>query len=257
VAAIVLSNTLVFETQLILGLAFLGYIRVATNLGERIDKAEHVLAAVMFPVLSRSRDAGFKRRAYEATSKLILVWAVPTGIGLAVFSDDIVRHVLGAQWRAITPLLWVEGIGEVFNAIATMWSMFYMVEGDNRPTMWVGLSTNILLVALIAALAPVLHYAGVVVALSVVIVVSLFQRRYFLLRLLPGAPVIKPALPFLLAGTVAGGCALVLRSQGLGNSLGLALRVAVYLAIYLGIVLLLQRGFLRQSMATLRGNSGR
>ena len=117
----VATNGLNFEVQVFLGLALLGYFRLAVGLGDRIDRAELVLAQVLVPVLSRTRDAARLRRAFDASARLILLWAVPAGLGLAFFAEDIVRYVLGSRWQMIVPLLRVEGVGETVNAVGTMW----------------------------------------------------------------------------------------------------------------------------------------
>jgi O-antigen/teichoic acid export membrane protein len=257
VIAVLATNGMILEVKIGLGLAMVGAFRLATTLGNRIDTAEGIVAGVLFPVLSRTRDIDRLRRAYVVSARMILVWAVPVGFGLALFATDVVRYVVGQKWSAVTPLLWVEGIGEAFNAIGTMWGTFYTVLGRNRPSLWLGLQINIMMVVLIGVLMPFLHYEGVLLAISAAIVVSLVQRRRYLKKLFPDIPVIRVAVPYLAAATLAVGVVLALGAgYDLTSRTGLALRLVCYFAVYGAAVFALQRGVLAESLAMLRQSRG-
>lgn len=253
IVAVLAGNSMILEVKLGLGLALVGAFRLAVTLGNRIDTAEGIVAGVLFPVLSRTRDIDRLRRAYMISARMILVWAVPIGFGLALFATDVVRYVVGQKWAAVTPLLWVEGVGEVFNAIGTMWGTFYTVLGRNRPSLWLGLQINILMAVLIAVLIPFMHYKGVLLAISAAIVVGLVQRRRYLKQLFPGIPVIRIALPYLTAAALAVSVVLALQAAyGLTSRTGLALRLVCYFGVYGTTIFTLQRGFLAEALALLR-----
>ena len=246
-------NILVFEIQLVLGLATLGLFRLTVSLGDRIDTAELIVAQVLFPVLSRARTEDRLRRAFSLSSRLVLLWAVPAGFGLAIFAQDIVQFLIGPQWSQIVLLLRVEGVGEVVNAIGTTWNIFYLAAGDNRPVLWLGLLTNVLLIVAVGALAPFFGYTGFAGAIGLTVVLGLVVRRHFIRRLLPGVPVLTLAIPSVSAGLIAGACTLALDWQlGAPTWPGLVLRVAVFLGVYLAICLGLQRQLVGEGLMLLR-----
>jgi len=254
IVGVAAANGILKEVEFTLGLAVLGYMNMAVGLGDRIDRAEQILGSVMFPVLSRTRDEGRLRKGYELTQKTVLIWAVPAGLGLAVFAPDVVRVVLSPKWTPIVPLLRVEGIGEVLNAVATMWRMFYMVHGENRPGMRVGLQINIFMLLAIGVLSAAFGYQGIVITIFVAAVLSLYQRRRYTLAMFPGMPVIRTALPLILAGVASSGVTILMGASvtGLPYIPGLGLRLVAFLGMYALLVILLERSFLREGLVLLR-----
>lgn len=252
VITVVSINAMVLEVQLILGLAALGFFRVATGLGERIDTAESVLSSVIFPVICRLDDNIQRRRAFDISARLILVWAVPTGLGLAVFAHDIAA-MLGPQWEPIVPLLQIEGVAEVVNAIATMWGVFFMATGNNRPSLWAGVVINVLLVVLILALGHLFGLTGIGAAIATAAVIALFQRRRFVRRLFPGTSVLLTAVPLVTAGAVATLVTLLVHRVEPGTSLrSLGIRLVVFLSVYVALAYLLERRLVWQTLALVR-----
>lgn len=251
--AVIAGNGLVLEVKLGLGIATLGLFRVAINLGDRIDTAESIIASVLLPVLSRTRDMERLRRAFILTSRIVLVWAIPTGIGLALFADDITRYVLGPRWTAIVPLLRVEGIGETLNAIGTLYLSYYMVIGDNRPSLWLGLQINLMMLAMIGVLTPFYGFNGLLVALVVAAVFGLFQRRRYIKKLFPGIPVLRTALPIFSAGVLAALAVLGLERQfGMQSPAGLAVRLVCFLGLFGVIAFFLERKAVAEAIALVR-----
>lgn len=246
-------NAMVLEVQLILGLIALGYFRVAVGLGDRIDTAENVVSSVIFPVICRLDGHIHMQRAYEISARVVLVWAVPTGLGLAVFSNDIARFVLGPTWGPIVPLLQLEGVAEVVNAIGTMWGVFYMATGNNRPSLWAGLLVNVVLVVLIAVLGHLFGLPGIAGAIGIASVAALVQRRRFIRRLFPGVGVVMTAVPLVTAGAIATLAAiLVHRVEPDPNLRSLGIRVVAFIGVYLLLASLLERHLVREAYAIFR-----
>ena len=256
VVGIVAGNGLLFEVKLALGLSALGFFRLAVSLGERIDTAESVVSAVIYPVICRLRDRDQMARAFDISGRVLLVWAVPAGIGLAVFAEDIQHFVLGPQWRAIVPLLQVEGLVEVANAVATMWALFYMATGDTRPSLWMGVQVNVLMVVCMGILGGRFGLAGIAAAIGIAALFALVQRRRFIQRLFPRIPVLRSALPLVAAGAGAGVVAVVLRLVvGPDTAGGLLLRLLAYALAYLALAAVSQRGLVRDVRALSRAEA--
>ncbi|MGI8608646.1 MAG: oligosaccharide flippase family protein [Candidatus Dormibacteria bacterium] len=247
------SNGMILEVKLALGLTVLGYFRVATGLGERIDTAERVLSSVLFPVICRLTDPDHLRRAFNVSARMLLLWAVPTGLGLAVFATDLVHIVLGPRWEQIIPLVRVEGVVEVFNSIATMWALFYAAAGNTRPSLWLSLQVNLLLLASIGIAGFLFGIVGVAGVVGLASLFSLYQRRRLVQRLFPGLPVVRPALPLLLSGLLASAIAVAL--TGLVGTQGwpsLALRLAAFAAVFCAGAWLVERRLILEGISLMR-----
>jgi PST family polysaccharide transporter len=259
---IVSVNVLTFTVTATMGLAALGFFRVAGSVGDRIDRAEQVVSSVLYPVLCRIDDPARLRRSFVLTGRLILLWAVPTGVGLAVFAPEITHLVLGRTWDSpapgsaidsVVPLLRVEGVGEVLNAVATTWVLYYQVLDRTRSTLPMTVAVWGSMVAGGAVLIPLFHYTGLVATLALTAVLGVGLRRQRMRAIFPGVPVIRPALPLLLAGGVAAGAALAMaRPFGGFDAAHVVLRVAVFLVVYAAIAVTLERRTVREALALVR-----
>lgn len=250
---VISANGLTFEIKLALGLAALGYFRVAISLGDRINTAENVLSSVIYPVVCRIRDVAQMRSAFDVSARLLLMWAVPAGLGLAVFAEDIVHFILGEQWAAIVPLLRMEGLAEVANAIATLWSVFYVASGQTRPMLHMGVQVNLLLLALTGIAAAAFGIPGVALVVGLAAVFSLLQRRRFIRQLFPGIPVLRSAAPLVAAGVIAAAAAVWLKFMLPGTGVRtLLVRLACFLVVYSALVLAAERPLIGQAIALVR-----
>ncbi len=205
-------------------------------------------------MLSRTRDPAQLRRAFNLSQKAVLIWAVPTGLGLAIFATDVVHVILGDRWMPVVPLLEVEGVGEVLNAIATMWAMFYMVQGNNRPAMRLGVQVNIFMLLMIGIAAAAFGYRGVVVTLFATVLITLYRRRRYTLQLFPGIPVLRTAVPLIVAGSLASILSLLLSRYVAKWAYlpQLSLRLACFLGVYAMLALFVERGFFREGWILVR-----
>ncbi|HEV3232537.1 MAG TPA: oligosaccharide flippase family protein, partial [Candidatus Dormibacteraeota bacterium] len=214
------------ELQVALGIGFIGLYRLTISIGDRIDTAEQLVGAVLFPVICRITDPASLKRAFELSGQLVLVWAVPAGLGLAVFAPDIVRYALGPRWTPIVPLLVVEGVGETLNAVGTLWQLFYVAAGKTKPTLVMGAQINVFLLVALGLMAMRFGYQGVVVTFFAAVMIGLIQRMRYMDRLLPGTTLFRAALPVLAAGLIAVAGTLAVRQVAGGAGVGnFALRV--------------------------------
>ncbi|HET9051592.1 MAG TPA: oligosaccharide flippase family protein, partial [Candidatus Dormibacteraeota bacterium] len=260
-------NVVMFTVATTIGLVALGFFRIAASLGDRIDRAELVLTQVLFPVLCRVRDEARLRRAFVLSSRLILLWAVPAGVGLAVFAPEITHLVLGGTWEhappgsgvgSLVPLLRVEGLGEVLNAIATTWAVYYEAAGRTRAVLPMTVAVWTSMVAGSAILGHLYGYGGLVATLAITGVVGLVIRRRQMRLLFPGIAVLGPCLPLLAAGGAAAGAALLAARPlpGLGAG-ATAARVAIFLGVYGAIAVIAERGTLRETLQLARTRPSR
>jgi hypothetical protein len=154
----------------------------------------------------------------------------------------------------VVPLLKVEGIGEVLNAIATMWAMFYMVQGNNRPAMRMGVQVNLFMLLMIGLAAAAFGYRGIVVTLFATVLITLYQRRRYTLQLFPGIPVLRTAIPLVAAGVSASALTLLLDESltDWAYWARLSVRLVCFLGVYTALALFLERGFIREGWILFR-----
>ena len=188
------------------------------------------------------------------SNRLALMWAVPFGIGLTLFVDDLVSFAIGEQWRDAVVLLQVVGVTAAVNHIGFNWGAFYRAAGVTRP---IAIVTALTLAAFLAIAIPLLFASGLdgfAAGVGAMTVVALAGRWYYVTKLFPGfelaryaARAIVPTIPAVAAVL---GVRLVVDGERSG---GLALaELGLYVAITVAATLIVERRLLREVAGYLR-----
>ena len=65
----------------------------------------------MYPAVCAVQDRrDVLREVFVTSNRLGLIWALPFGIGLALFAPDLVDFVLGSTWDEAIPLMQIFGL---------------------------------------------------------------------------------------------------------------------------------------------------
>src|SRR4051794_24445054 len=84
----------------VVGVAGIGALTFATAIASFADAADRVVSQAMYPAVCAAVDHRDKLfEAFSKSNRLVLMWAVPFGVGLALFASDLVMYVFGEQWR--------------------------------------------------------------------------------------------------------------------------------------------------------------
>lgn len=239
-----------------LGLAGLGTFALVGNLVQFTDQADNIVTDTLYPAICAVRDrVELLREVFVKSNRISLMWAVPFGVGLALFASDLVHFVIGRQWLPAIPLLEIMGIVTAVHHVGYNWGAFYKARGSTWP---IAVSAVLTVVAVMAAVIPFMYSDGVIgigYAFAIGEVVALATRGILLARFFEGFQILRYLLRAIAPTVLATAPVLALRGvTGQERTIWAALAV---FALYVGLTFLatwaLERSLLAEAFSYLLG----
>jgi O-antigen/teichoic acid export membrane protein len=176
------------------------------------------------------------------------------GIGLALFAEDLIRYVFGADWLLAVTMLQVLGVTAAVDQIGFNWTAYARARAETRP---MAISAGVFMVVMIASGIPLVQSEGVngyAIALAAATAATMAVRLTYLVRLFPAfrllshiSRAIVPTIPAALL--VLAGRAVIGGHRGPGRAVAEA---AAFLAVVAVGTLLTERALLREAIGYLR-----
>ena len=94
---------------------------------------------------------------FVKSNRLSLIWAVPFGVGLALFASDLVHFVLGAKWVPAIVILQIMGIVTAVHHVGYNWAAFVKARGTTWP---IAISAVLVTAVTLAAAIPLMYSHG-------------------------------------------------------------------------------------------------
>jgi PST family polysaccharide transporter len=241
------------------GLAGIGAIGLAVGIAAFADRVDAIVSNTLYPAVCAITDK--KDLMYEVfvkSNRVALIWGLPFGVGLALFADDLVRLLFGAQWADSAPLLAAIGLTSGIGQVAFNWGLFMRAVDDTRP-LFVGALVDLgtfLVVSLPAIL--LLGLTGWVIGIAATMLGQLVIRAIYMRRLFGRfnifaqfARAAAPVLP---------GAVLVLAARmafGDDRSVGRVIaEVVVYVVVTVVLTAVFERSLIREVLGYLRRKRG-
>jgi O-antigen/teichoic acid export membrane protein len=189
-----------------LGLAGLGAFTLVGNLVQFTDQADSIVTDTLYPAICAVSDrVEVLSEAFVKSNRLSLMWAVPFGVGMALFGPDLLRFGLGHRWVAAAGLLQIMGIVTAVHHVGYNWSAFVRARGITWPMAVAGALVSL---TVIAAGVPLMYADGLIglgIAFAIGEVVSLLFRGYMMVRFFAAVSIVpqlwRGFAPTLLAAT--------------------------------------------------------
>ena len=254
-AGVVVAQGSILVGNAVAGVAAVGLMGLAVGIANYARRANEIVTLTMYPAICAVKDrADLLFESFVKSNRLALMWAVPFGVGLALFADDLVTHGIGEQWRAAVPLLQAFGLIVAFDHLGFNWAAYFRARGDTRPLAVVAL---IAVASFVAAPVPLMIVAGLdgfALGMAVHALVAVTARTFFLTRLFPGFKIAVHALRAIAPTVPAVASVLALRfiegaDRGLGTVIG---ELLAYAAVTVAAAALLERSLIREVLAYLR-----
>jgi O-antigen/teichoic acid export membrane protein len=170
-----------------LRLAGLGAFTLVGNLVQFTDQADAIITDTLYPAVCAVKDRlELLAEAFVKSNRLSLMWAVPFGVGLALFAPDLVHLALGARWAPAIPLLQIMGIVTALHHVGYNWGAFFKARGRTWPMAIASVPTSI---TTIAAAIPLMYADGLTglgLAFAAGEVAGLISRGTFIARMFGG-----------------------------------------------------------------------
>lgn len=237
------------------GLAGIGAIGLAVGIAAFADRVDAILSQTLYPAVCAIADrTALMYEVFLKSNRIALIWGMPFGVGLALFADDLVRHLFNESWTSATGLIAAIGLTSAIGQVGFNWGLFVRARGQTRP-LFVGAVVD-LLVFLIVGLPAILTLGvtGWAISTATAMTVSLVVRSYYLRRLFGEFHWLRHF--WRAAAPVIPGAAIVLLARlALGAERSLAMAVAelaVYSLVTVVLTLVLERSLLREALGYLQ-----
>jgi O-antigen/teichoic acid export membrane protein len=259
-AGLGIAQLAVLFGNIALGLAGAGAIGLAATFAAYADRIDSVITQTLYPAICRVRDRNeLMLEVFVKSNRLALMWAVPLGVGLSLFSQDLIEYGIGEQWQSARVLLIAFGLSAAISHIGFNWVAFYRAIGRTRPE---AIVTVAVLVVFLVVTTPLLFINGLdgfAIGIGAMAIASCAGRWYYLKRLFPQLDLSVHVARALAPTAIAAAVVLALR-LGLDEprTLGLALgELAVYLAVNVVVTWVLERSLIAEAISYLRAPRGR
>jgi O-antigen/teichoic acid export membrane protein len=248
---IVLANSGGIATNAKLGLAGVGVVGLASTVTQFSTRLDDIISGTLFPAICAFKDRiDLLRESFAKVNRLALMWAMPFGVGIALFVGDLVHHVLGDRWAPAIGLLQITGVVAAVAHIGFNWDDYYRAEGDTKPIMATQIGTTIAFVAAGVPLTLAFGLRGLGIGIAFQSLVGLFFRAYYLRKLFHGFGFLRHAVRAIVPTVPAVGAVLLARLAEHGaRTLPLALaEFASYLLITAGATWLMEDRLLAEAI---------
>src|SRR6202020_1935497 len=249
-AGFVMAWSAVLAAKIDLGVAAVGVITLAANISSFTDRVDTLVTGALYPAICAVKDrADVLYESLVKSNRLALMWAVPFGVAVTLFSPDLVRFVLGARWQPAVVLLQVYGVTAAVNHVGFNWTAYFRALGRTRPIATETVAAAVVFLVVGIPLLLAFGLPGFAAGIAVQAVAALAMRAYWLQRLFPAFDFLRHAarafLPTVPAvAVVAAARALEPRERTLAMALG---ELAAYLIVTVAATAYLESGLLREA----------
>lgn len=255
-ASLVMTWAAVVATKLDLGIAAVGVITLAATIQSFTDSADQVVTGALYPAICAVRDRlALLQESFVKSNRLALMWAVPFGIGVTLFSADLVRFGIGERWRPAVIVLEVYGAAAALNHVGFNWTAYFRARAQTGPIAVSSLGATAAFLAVGIPLLLVDGLSGFAIGVAVQGVAAFLLRMLYVRRLFPGFGVLRHLVRAILPTAPAAALVLTLRAFEPGRrTLGLALaELLIYALVTVVATWYCESTLLREAAAVLRG----
>lgn len=257
--ALIVAQSSIFFGELSLGLAGAGAITLASSIALYSNRVDQIVTQSIYPAICAVKDrTDLLFESFVKSNRLALMWAMPFGVGLALFAPDLVDFVIGDQWEPAIGLLQAFGLITAFSQLGFNWTAFFRARGDTKPIAKVSVVNVIVFVC--AAIPMLLAWGldGFALGMAITTFVSIVQRTYYLASIFPGFGMIRHSIRAMAPAVPAAAAVLAVRlaDDGARSSGQAILELVVFAVVTVVATIAFERALLREMIGYLRGGAG-
>jgi PST family polysaccharide transporter len=255
---IVIQGSLLVANRTV-GLAGIGVIGLATAIANFANRVDAIVSQTIYPAVCRVVDEPARlAEVFVKSNRVALMWAMPFGFGLALFSSDLVHFVFGERWHSAIGMLAVVGLTCAFAQVAFNWALFFRAMNDTRPIFV--LSALDMAVFLAVAVPTMFKFglAGYAAGLIASTAAQIAARGWYLRRLFPMFSTLRQMARAVAPIVPAVAVILVVRAaSGLERTLPVALaELALYAVLIVAGTYAFERSLVTEILGYLRPAPG-
>lgn len=250
-ASIILANSASLAINAKLGLAGVGVVGLATSITSFSTNVDDIVSGTIYPAICAVNDrVDLLRESFQKVNRLALMWAIPFGIGLALFCGDLVRYGFGSRWEPAVSLLQITGVVVAIGHIGFNWDDYLRARGETKPVGFAAIITACSFVVVGLPLTLAYGLRGLGFGIAAQSLTNLVIRAYYLRRLFPGFRFVRHGLRAV--STVVPATALILGIRALApgrDTLLLAIgELILFLTVYATTTFLVEGSLVREAL---------
>jgi O-antigen/teichoic acid export membrane protein len=240
----------------VVGLAGIGAIGLATGIALFAERVDAIVSQTIYPaVCAVAHRRELLAEAFTKSNKLALIWAIPFGVALALFADDLVTFALGDRWRPAVGLLIAFGLTVALGHVAFNWQIFLRAVNRTRP---IFVSAVLDVVVFLGVGIPAMlafGLGGYAAGFAASTFVQVVLRGYYMRQLFAGFHLLPQLARGLAPTAPAASLILLLRAlTDIDRSLVVALaELSAYSIAVIALTFVLERSLLGEAIGYLRG----
>ncbi len=249
-AGFVMAWSAVLAAKLSLGVAAVGVITLAANITSFTDRVDTLVTGTLYPAICAVKDrTDVLYESLVKSNRLALMWAVPFGVGVSLFSSDLIRFVLGERWRPAVVVLQVFGVTAAVNHVGFNWTAYFRALGRTRPIASETVAATAVFLVCGIPLLLAFGLPGFAAGIAAQAAAALVMRAYWLHQLFPGFGFLRHAARAFLPTVPATAVVLAARLlEPRDRTLATALaELCAYLLVTVAATLYLESGLLREA----------
>lgn len=259
IGGIVIAQGSVLAGQAALGLAGVGAITLASQISAFSNRVDDIISETLYPAVCAVVDrTDVLYESFVKSNRLALMWALPCGLGVALFADPLVHYVIGERWRDAVLPLQAFGVAAAIGHLGFNWGAYIKAKGDTRPLAIHSIWCAVAFLAGGLPLILLLDFDGYAASVVGLVAVSLVIRAVYLRRLFPGFQMGRHAIRALLPSVPPVATVLLVRAltPGTASAWEAALELAGFLALTVLVTVAAERPLLREVMGALKARPG-
>ena len=255
-SSLVIAQSAVFAADLHLGLAAVGVIALAATITTFTDRVDQLVTSALYPAICAVQDrTALLYESFVKSNRLALMWAVPFGVAVTLFADDLVSFGIGERWRSAVTVLQVYGVAAAVNHIGFNWTAYFRARAQTRPIAVASVAAMVTFLVIGIPLLLEFGLTGFAAGIAVQGLAHLAVRAFYLRRLFDGFSFLRHAMrAFLPTLPAIAAVALTRLVETGGRTVELALaELSLYVAVTVAATWYFESDLLREAVGYLRG----
>jgi O-antigen/teichoic acid export membrane protein len=248
--SVVLANSAALVANAHIGLAAVGSIALASSVTQFTTKVDDLVGDTLYPAICAIQDRlDLLRESFVKTNRLALMWAMPFGVGIALFASDLVHFGIGEKWHSAIILIQAMGVASAIAHVGWNWDDYLRARSNTRPMAVAGVVTT---VTFLACLPLVFAFGlpGLAAAIGAQALVALIFRAVYMTRLFAGFRVVRHALRAILPTLPAVAVVLITRqvTGGPGTAAAAIAELCLYGCVTIAATWMIEGRLVREAL---------
>ncbi len=241
------------------GLAGVAALTLAGQVNSYTQQIEAMVTDTLYPAVCAVKDrTDVMLESFVKSNRIGLLWAVPAGVGVALFFPDVVRFGIGTKWRHAEFFVEIMALIAALNVVGYSWTAYYRAVARTGAMARASLLAALVYVTASVPAVLLIGLNGFAIGFGAMVAVNVVVRGHYVRQIFSGFRLTRhlgraaaPALP----GTALVLCARIVE-KGPRSPILAAAELVVFVSVTVGCAYVLERRLIREIMGYITTRRG-